>query len=491
MDAKNLLIILSDEQNRDMLGAYGHPLVQTPNIDALAARGTRFTAAYTNCPICVPARAAFQTGAYVHQGRYWDNANAYDGRLRGWGHRLQDENIRVESIGKLHYRSEDDPLGFDARHIPMYIKDGVGSVSAAVRDPLPPLAPDANTKPGFAAKAGPGTSTYNKYDAKVADLTCDWLAGMAKSGSDAPFVLYASFLAPHYPLTVPEEFFDLYRPEDMPDIKLDPAEGYVQHPWVKVLSDYQPHANGLTPETSKIAMAAYFGLCSYVDYQIGRVLDALQASGLADSTRVIYAADHGENAGARGLWGKSVMYEESAAIPMIVSGPDIARGAVCRTPVSLVDVFPSVLQATGLEPVGAEADLPGRSLFETASAPDDTDRLVFSEYHASASPSGGFMIRKGKYKYSTYAGGYPSELFDIDADPEELTDLAADPAHAGTMAEYDALLRGIVDPEKADRQAKDDQNALIERFGGRDKVLADKIGAAGFTGVPEEVAKGL
>jgi len=141
MEAKNLLIIMSDEQNRDTLGAYGHGIVKTPNIDALAARGTRFTAAYTCCPICVPARAAFQTGRFPHETRYWDNAIAYDGRVRGWGHRLQDEGIRVESIGKLHYRAETDPLGFDEKHIGMYIKDGIGSIIGSVRDPLPPLRP--------------------------------------------------------------------------------------------------------------------------------------------------------------------------------------------------------------------------------------------------------------------------------------------------------------------------------------------------------------
>jgi choline-sulfatase len=491
LQPKNLLIMMSDEQNRDMLGAYGHGLVKTPNIDALAARGTRFTSAYTNCPICVPSRAAFQSGTYPHVGRYWDNAIAYDGRVSGWGHRLQGAGIRVESIGKLHYRAEDDPLGFDEMRIPMYIKDGVGSLTGAIRDPMPPLATDANSKPGFAAKAGPGISTYNKYDAKVAELTCDWLGQTASNERDAPFVLFASFLAPHYPLTVPEEFFALYRPEDMPDIKLDPAEGYAQHPWVKVLSDRQPHANCLTPESSKIAVAAYFGLCSYVDYQIGLVLKALETTGLADSTRVIYTSDHGENAGARGLWGKSVMYEESAAIPMIMCGPDIAKGSVCKTPVSLIDFYPTVLQATGLEAIEAETDLPGKSLFEIASGPDDADRPVFSEYHASASPSGGYMVRKGRYKYSAYAGGYPPELFDLTADLGELTDLAADPAHAATIAEYDALLRTIVDPEKADRQAKDDQNAVIEKHGGREKVLADQLGAAGYTGVPEGIAQGL
>lgn len=490
MKPQNILIIMADEHNRDMLGVAGHGLVKTPNLDALAERGTRFTSAYTNCPICVPARAAFQTGNYTHRIRYWDNAIAYNGAIRGWGHRLQDAGIRVDSIGKLHYRKDDDPLGFDARHIPMYIKEGVGSVTAAVRDPLPALSEDALIKPGFAAKAGAGSSSYTQYDAKVADLTCDWLkqAGAAEEGK--PWLLFASFLSPHYPLTVPDEFFDMYPAADMPGPKLDPEDGYVRHPWVDVLAERQPHNNGLTPEKSRIAYGAYLGLCSYVDYQIGRVLEALDQAGLADCTRVIFTSDHGENAGARGLWGKSVMYEESTGIPMIMAGPDIAPGAVCETPVSLVDMYPTVAAGLDLEALDEEADLPGASLFDIAGAAPDPNRAIFSEYHASASPSGGFMLRKGHYKYNYYVG-YPPELFDLAVDPGETADLATDPAMAPVCAEYEALLRDIVDPEAADRQAKDDQNAIVEFHGGRDKVLSDQLGAQSFTPVPGGIAKDL
>jgi choline-sulfatase len=491
MKPMNLLVIMSDEHTRRAMGAYGHAIVKTPNLDALALRGTRFASAYTNCPICVPSRAAFQTGQYTHRNRYWDNAIAYDGRVPGWGHRLQDAGVTVESIGKLHYRREDDPLGFDDKHIPMYIKDGVGSLTGSIRDPLPLLDPGFRDKPGFAAMAGPGTSDYNKYDARVSELTCDWLrAANDAKGSDAPWVLFSSFLAPHYPLTVPEPFYSLYDPADIPDPKLDPALGHALHPWTEVLADRQPHANGLDPDKTRRAIAAYYGLCSYVDDLIGRVLDALAETGLDQTTRVIYTSDHGENAGVRGLWGKSVMYEESTGIPMIVAGPDIATGAVCETPVSLVDIYPTTLAATGLLAQEAEALLPGRSLFDIAAAADDPERPVFSEYHASCSPSGAFMLRRGRYKYIHYVG-YEPELFDLFEDPEELRNLASEPSHATILADCEAALRVIVDPDIADRQAKDDQNALIISRGGREKVLADETGAGSYTRVPDTVAKDL
>jgi choline-sulfatase len=484
MKPTNLLFIMADEHNRAMMSCSGHPLVKTPNLDALAARGTRFTNAYTNCPICVPARASIATGRYNHDIRYWDNATAYDGRIKGWGHRLQDAAIPVESIGKLHYRRDEDPLGLDVRQVPMYIKDGIGSISAALRDPMPPFDPASKKKPGFAARACEGESNYTKYDLKVADLACEWLACDVAADIEKPWCLYVSFLSPHYPLTVPEPFFSMYDPADMPDPKLDPECGYERHPWVDVVALRQPHANGLTPEKSRAAMAAYLGLCSFIDHQIGRVLDALETAGLIENTRIVYTSDHGENAGARGLWGKSVMYEESTGIPMMISGPDAPVDEICHTPVSLVDLYPTITEAMGIAPVDAEADLPGRSLFDVAVSGPDPERIAFSQYHASASPTAGFMLRKGKYKFNYYVD-YPPELFDLVADPEEENDIADDPAYADICQEYEALLRQIVDPELADRQAKDDQNAIVEFHGGREKILRDKMGTQAYTPAPE------
>lgn len=133
MKPQNLLILMSDEHNARMMGCAGHPLAKTPHLDALAERGTRFVDASTTCPICVPARASFATGRYVHDIGYWDNSIAYDGRVPSWGHRLQDAGLRVESIGKLHYRREQDPCGFDRQHIPMHITDGVGMIQLSIR----------------------------------------------------------------------------------------------------------------------------------------------------------------------------------------------------------------------------------------------------------------------------------------------------------------------------------------------------------------------
>ena len=209
----------------------------------------------------------------------------------------------------------------------------------------------------------------------------------------------------------------------------------------------------------------------------------MNSAGLADDTRIIYTSDHGENAGARGLWGKSVMYEESTGIPMLIAGPDIAAGQVCETPVSLVDLYPTIIQATGVAEESEEG-LPGSSLFDIAAEDFDQERTVFSQYHASASPTGGFMLRKGKYKFNYYVD-YPPELFDLEADPDEKNDLAGNPIFAEVCAQYEAILRKIVDPEDADRKAKDDQNDIVEFHGGREKVLRDKMGIQSYTPAPK------
>ncbi len=476
MKAQNLLYIMSDEHNPKMLGCYGHDQVKTPNLDKLAARGTRFTAHYTNSPICIPARAAFATGRYTHETGYWDNALPYDGEIKGWGHRLQDEGYRVESIGKLHYRHEDLNTGFSKQHHPMHVMDGIGQVWGSIRDPLPGERPAKMLN-----EIGPGESNYNRYDTLIADEACDWLQDAANEGGDKPWVLYLGFVAPHFPLVVPEEFYDLYPLDQLPPRKLDPAEGFERHPWVQRMDDFQQVDRNLTPEKKLQAVAAYFGLCTFVDHQIGRVLEALAECGLEDSTRVIYTSDHGDNVGTRGMWGKSNFYEESGGIPLIIAGDGIPESKVCATPTSLLDSYQTIMDGVGLELTAEEQELDGASWFEMAKAEDDPERIVFSEYHAASSPTGAFMLRKGKYKFIYYVE-YEPELFDLETDPEETTNLAGDPAFADVVTEYEGYLREICDPEKTDRQAKDDQNALIEEFGGRDKAL--HTGTPGATPVP-------
>jgi choline-sulfatase len=478
MTPQNLLILMADEHNPKMLGCGGHPLVKTPNLDALAARGTRFTDAYTTCPICVPARASFATGRYINDIEYWDNSIAYDGRVQGWGHRLQAAGIPVESIGTLHYRNEADPVGLDRQHVPMHIKDGVGMVQLSIRRQFPDFVPPKRSGGGVIKSAGRGESEYTRYDRRIADIACDWLHQAA--ARDQRWVLFVSFVTPHYPLVAPDEFLDLYPVDKMPDAKFGAGSGFKAHPW---FANFQPPVDGEI-EQHRFAFAAYLGLCSFMDAQVGRVLDALRHEGLADTTRIIYTSDHGENAGARGMWGKSNHYQEATGIPLILAGPDVPVGKLCHTPVTLADAHPSILDAAGL-PHGNDGT-PGRSLFELANSPDDNDRVAFSEYHAAGSPSASYMIRRGRYKYIHYVG-YDPELFDLEADPEESANLAQDPKYAAVVDDLDRILRGIVDPEEADRRANQAQRQLIESRGGPEQVMANLVTEKNYTPVPTDI----
>jgi choline-sulfatase len=479
LEAKNLLFILSDEHQRDITGCYGDTVVRTPHMDRLAARGVRFANAYTPCPICVPARASLATGRWVHQVRAWDNAAPYHGEVASWHHRLREAGHTVTSIGKLHFRSTDDDNGFCEEILPLHVLDGKGDLIGALRDPPP----RRGSMPAFAASAGPGESHYNRYDLDIADAACRWLSQVATRAGGKPWTLFVSFVRPHFPLTAPPEFFALYDPDTMPLPRLYDEEGRVRHPAVKALRaimDYDDYFED--HDRVRLAIASYYALVSFLDDNIGKVLAALDAAGLTDSTRVIYTSDHGENLGCRGLWGKSVMYEESAAVPFIAAGPDLPAGQVVDTPVSLVDCYRSILEAVGCAVLPEDEALPSRSLWAIA-AGERPERNVLSEYHAAASVTGSFMIRHGRWKYIHHVG-FPPELFDLEADPGETRDLAGEPGMEAVLAECEERLRAICDPDAVNAQAFEDQRRLIAAYGGREAVIGR--GDYSYTPAPGE-----
>ena len=167
---------------------------------------------------------------------------------------------------------------------------------------------------------------------------------------------------------------------------------------------------------------------------------------------------------------KNTLYEESAGIPLMMAGPDVPAGKVISDPVTLADIFPTVLECVGVKPAQADADLPGASLLAGAARGSMPQRTVLSEYHAASSPSGAFMIRHGRFKYIHYTG-YAPMLFDLANDPHERHDLSGDSAHKADLEACEAALRNLLDPEAVDRRARGDQTAMIEKLGGKDAVL--------------------
>ena len=481
MQPTNFLFLCSDQHARNALGCYGHPIVQTPNLDALAARGTRFTTAYTNSPICVPARASMATGRYLHQHRAWSSAEPYDGQIKSWGHRLMENGCRAVSAGKLHYRNGEDANGFDPELLAMHM--GIGWTTALLRGDTPALA----SNPHFAGQVGWGESDYTRYDRATCKAACQWLGKEAPRDDANPWGLFVSFVSPHNPLTSPEEFSAWYPPEQIEMPNAYSAEHRDYHPVVKVLEGCFNYDESFRDEGHvREARRAYYGLCSFMDQQIGLVLDALEETGQTGRTRIIYTADHGEMLGHMGLWAKSLMYEDSAGVPMIAAGPDIPAGEIVDTPVTHVDCYPTILQAVGITPSDEETTLPGHSLVELANR-DEPERTVLSEYHDGGAITGMFMIRDGNWKYVCYPG-YDPQLFDLKADPDELVNRSDDPACVDIRSGCEAKLRTVVDPDEANARAFADQEERMEALGGREALLAAGDRYAEYSYTPAPVA---
>lgn len=473
---QNLLILMSDEHNPKIMGCAGNTIVQTPHLDALARRGTRFSAAYTTCPICVPARAAFATGKYVHQVGYWDNADGYEGAIPSWHHRLRERGHEVVSIGKLHFRgAAGDDHGFSQEIVPMHIIDATGDVKGLLRSDIP----KRHGGDKMAKLAGPGESTYTVYDRDIAARAQIWLHEAAQRQHDKPWVLFVSLVAPHFPLTAPPEFYYRYFDQDLPEPKQYAPSERPDHPYLRDYAncvDYDTHFK--TPHDVKRALAGYYGLVSSMDENVGKVLAALHKTGLDANTRIVYTSDHGDNLGARGLWGKSTFYEESSGVPLIVVGDDIPAQRTDAVPVSHVDIYPWIFECVGA-PV-PDDDHPGRSLGALARG-EAPAKPVVAEYHAMSSTGAAFMLRDGRWKYLHYVN-YRPQLYDLESDPEELHDLGQDPAYTDVRQDCHRKLLAFCDPQEVDARAKARQAELLARAGGREAAIAR--GDLGFSPAP-------
>jgi choline-sulfatase len=466
----NILLIMSDQHNPRMAGCAGNAVVRTPHLDRLAASGTLFASAYCTSPICVPARASIATGRYVHEIGAWDNAAPYVGGQPSWGHHLSRAGYRVTTIGKLHYRDAADDTGFPDQRLAMHIA-GRGDLRGIAQRPEGRVP----TVPGFNAilDAGPGETDYTRYDRSVTDAAVRFLAD---DDGDRPFALMVSFVAPHFPLVAPAEFFDLYGD---PDLELPPdGLGAWDHPAVHVFRKSFGIDRRFSEHERRRALRAYLALCSFMDANVGAVLAALDSSGHIDDTLVMYTSDHGESAGAHGLWFKHLMNEESVRVPLLLAGPGITHDVI-NTPVSHIDLVPTLLAAAQIEPRDSE-ELPGISLLDH-DALEASDRAVFAEYHANGSVAASFMLRRDRYKYIEYVGERP-QLFDLDADPGEMSDLSRHPDSIGVVADCATRLRRICDPEAVDALAHLDQARRVDEVGG---VEAAADHTVAYTPVPD------
>ena len=467
----NLIFFQSDNHNRAVTGCYGHPLVKTPNIDRIAQAGVRFENSYCTSALCCPARASIATGRYPHETGYWDNAIVYDGRVPSWHHRLRDAGHVVVAVGKLHYRSSDDDNGFTEEIEPMHLHEGKGAVKNLLRGyGEEPPKEDGSFWKLYMERSGVGETHYQDYDRKITSRAIDWLEHHARA-TGKPWVLYVSYISPHPPFTVPKRILDLYPEDHMPLPKgFRPGERPA-HP----AAEHLRTMDGVLAMTDERALrrvaAGYFGLITHLDEQIGAVLRAAERLGLLSNTRIAYTSDHGELFGAQGIFGKKNLYEGAIGVPLVIAGPGLPVGRVSRQIVSHVDLFPTIVEGAGGALASEDRNLKGVSLWPAING-TDVPRTGFAEYHAQGSMAGAFVVRDESMKL-IYHVGMPPQLFDLERDPDELHDLAGDPRGAQHLNRLEAQLRAICDPEVVDARAKADQRAMVERWGGADKVRAE------------------
>lgn len=466
----NVLVIMSDEHNASVTGCYGNKIIQTPNLDRLAARGITFDAAYTNSPLCVPCRLSFTAGKYVSRVGGWNNScelpsPEYPSIARVMTASGYDSYL----CGKMHYAS-DRRYGFTdvGGNMNKNTKTGKGGRRAP-----DDLAPPAKTSERFDDFHAGDTSSVMNHDRAVTAGTVEFLKN--RKPTDKPFFLLAGYLAPHFPLVVPQKYWDNYKGKvPMPVI---PA-GYLDS-----LPRNYKHLRvgfGMTDVSEadvRKGRELYYGLTQWVDEEIGKTLAALEASGLADNTVVIYTSDHGENMGEHGLWWKNCVFDSAARVPLIVSWPKRWPGGQRRTEAcSLVDVVQTIAELGGAK---APGDWNGDSLCAWMDdAKHEWKDLAVTEYYAHNIASGYAMIRHGNYKYVYHTPAdeqHPAEreLYDLKADPGELTNLAAQPEHAERIKDMHAMLVREVgeDPDKTEQRARTD---LAKGYGNADAAKKDK-----------------
>lgn len=446
----NILIVMSDEHNPAITGCYGHPTVRTPALDRLARDGVVFDAAYCNSPICSPSRMAFLTGRYVHRIGVWDNSAPLAQKYPTFGSYFEAEGYDAVLCGRMHINGPDRLRGFGKRLYDDFVgHDRIGR------------GPD-RSKEGHRGSAshvtdsGPGTALFEEGEEIVTDLTTRFLEARAReagSSTGRPWVFVAGFIYPHFPAIAPRAYYDLYYPDKvmMPASHDEPLER--QHPMIRQLRHHMCVAERVPDETIRRTLAAYYGLVTVTDERIGRMLDVIDNSALRDNTIVIYTSDHGDSGGEHGLWQKNCFYEPAVRVPLIVRGPGVARGIHVKSPVTLVDVMPTVLELGGIR---VPAGLDGCSLAGLLCGAEEPERVAFSEYHCQGMENAGYMVRKGNYKY-TYYVSYEPQLFDLKEDPGELHDVAQDAHYRGVRDELHRELLAIVDPEAVDAAAKANQ----------------------------------
>lgn len=438
----NLLVVMADQLGARMLGCAGHPVIRTPHIDSLAARGALFEAAYCNSPLCAPARFTMMAGRHASRIAAYDNAAEFHCELPTFAHFLRAMGYYTCLSGKMHFVGADQLHGFEDRlTTDVYPADFAWSPDW--ERPLERIEEWYHNMLSVVQAGVEAATNQYDYDDEVAFLAERRIYELARQPENTPFCLLVSFIHPHDPYATRRRYWDRYDHDAIDLPRVGPIAYEAMDPHSRRIFDgIAADEYDITEEQVRRARHAYYGNVSYVDDQVGRLLAALEETGLAERTVVVFTADHGDMLGERGLWYKMSFFEGSARVPLIMAGPGIRAGARLPHAVSHIDLLPTLTalaRASGAGPVPeAPEPLDGRSLLpllegDGAADPDE----AIGEYMGECALGPLFMIRRGRYKY-VHCAADPDQLYDLAADPDERINLAADPAQAERMAAFRA-----------------------------------------------------
>lgn len=451
----NVLYIVSDDLNCQ-LSCYGDPTVRSPRIDELASRGVRFDRAYCQFPLCNPSRASFLTGLRPDQTGVLENATQFRKNVPdavSIGQAFQKAGYFVARVGKLYHYGVPTQIGTDGLDDP---PSWMAKFNPRGRDKddepkIFSLTPGSfGGTPSWLAADG---EDREQTDAIGAEMTIKLLEEHAQGGK--PFFIACGFYRPHTPYVAPKKYFEMYPKDKLP--LAEQKEGDLDDIPVAAL---QSRRRDMDERLTREARQAYFASISFMDQQLGKLLDALERLKLADNTVVVFHSDHGYHTGEHdGLWQKQSLFEGSARVPLVIAAPgNKAAGKSAAGIAELIDVYPTLAELCRIE---APAELPGKSLapqLTDASAP--TKGFALTQVRRGGGGMGkgknknkgkaamaafpGYSLRTDRWRYTEWDGGAKGvELYDHQTDPHEFTNLAKDPAHAATVKELSATLNAL------------------------------------------------
>ena len=431
----NVLLIMADDLNND-LGTYGHPLVKTPHIDRLAARGIRFERAYTQFPLCSPSRVSLLTGLRPDTTGVHDLTTDFRKNLPDVVTlpQLFKRNGYVSArVGKIYHYGNPGQIGTSGLDDPASWDEFVNprGIDKDEEDKLTNFTPSRGIGSTLAYYASPAPDEAHT-DGKVALETI----ALLEKYKDRPFFIGAGFYRPHCPFIAPAKYFDLYPLARIPAPAAFDSSKVPPPAWFTI----PPHW-GIDEQAQRETIRAFYASTSFLDANVGRLLDALDRLGLAQNTIVVFVSDHGYHLGEQGQWMKQTLFERSARAPLIIAGPGVAvRGRGSSRIVEFLDLYPTLASLSGLQP---PAGLHGRSLVPLLKNPSAKwDHVAMTQVRRPGNPPFfGYSVRTEKWRYTEWDGGKRgAELYDELADPQELNNLADDPRHERVRRDLRRLL---------------------------------------------------